>query len=281
MRTRVAVVGRGKLGRALARAIRSQGSAVVTLSARAVLRGRRLPARVDLLVVASRDGQVPAVAAALASAPLPRAAVHVAGALPQEALSPLAALGVSIGVLHPAISVANGVVPELAGAAATVSGDPLAVRLASTLGRALGLRVLSAKRLDRPLYHAACALLANGAAALAWSAAEMFEAAGLSPRASRHLAVPLLGSVVRNLSHVGLPGGLTGPVRRGDVDTLRLHLAAVERAAPGWRPLLAQVLLAQLPMARALGEAPAGTLSRIAALAAAAPKRQRKPRKRP
>ncbi|HQP38644.1 MAG TPA: DUF2520 domain-containing protein, partial [Polyangiaceae bacterium] len=65
----------------------------------------------------------------------------------------------------------------------------------------------------------------------------------------------LLRSAASNMERLGVPGALTGPVRRGDVERSTGHLRAVARWAPGWAGLVGEVVLAQVGMARELGEA--------------------------
>lgn len=273
---RVVVIGAGKVGRALTGALRRGGWSVRLVPARSVGRRRRLDAA--LVVLAVRDSHLGDLAADLAARRVvsPRAAVvHVAGALGTEALAPLRGRVAGVGQLHPMLSFASAARPPvLEGGHALVAGDAPAVERASRVARAVGLRARRWRRLERGLYHAAGGLLANGAATLAAAAAELLVAAGAPRHQAPAVLGPLLASVARNVETLGLPVALTGPVRRGDAGTVERHLAMVAGAVPGALDLYVACCLAQIPLARSLGEADSRSLARIAQVAARARRRQ-------
>ncbi|MCC6527496.1 MAG: DUF2520 domain-containing protein [Polyangiaceae bacterium] len=272
-RLRVVVVGRGKLGRAWLGALRAAGVEVRSRAGRSV-RGECLP-DADLVILAVRDDAVATVAEVLAATlgstrPCRAAVVHCAGRLGPEALAALGARGVGVAKMHPLLAVADGRrAPPFAGAWLHVVGDARACRVAARLARRLGMRVWRAAEVDHVLYHAAAALLANGAAALGAVAADLLAAAcggavtAGGARTFARMLGALLGSVAHNLTQVGLPGALTGPVRRGDAAAVRAHLAVLDDVAPDAATLLRALVGAQLPLARALG-APAVGLEAIA-----------------
>jgi predicted short-subunit dehydrogenase-like oxidoreductase (DUF2520 family) len=276
---RVAIVGRGKVGGALGAALRAAGAVVRVWSA------RRLPrsiVRVDLLVVAVRDAALEDTAHALAerlSGVPPRAALHTAGALGPSALAVLARRGVPVAQAHPLLSFASATrPPELRGAALVLQGDPAAVRAARTLARLLGMRPIAGS-FDPVAYHAAAALVANGLVALVAMAGRLLAAEGLGIEPGA-LYAPLVRSVAQHLDHLGLPDGLSGPVRRGDVGTVRRHLEHLRVVAPDIAGVYAALIAAQLPMSRDLGEARPADLAAIARIARAAPSRSSAPRRR-
>ena len=252
----VFVLGRSKVGLTLARELSARGHAVT-------LRGRRrgLPRTVidaDVLVLATRDGDLASLAAELAAGRLVSrrtAVVHVAGALDAEVLAPLRGVALGIAQAHPLLSfAAPAAPPSLRGAHVLVSGDAVAVRRARQLARALDM-VPREWDVDGTLYHAAAALVANGAAALAHAGATLLARAGAPEKDVARALAPLLRSVADNVERVGLPAALTGPVRRGDAATIGRHLDAASRAAPDVVPLYVASARAQLGMARALGDA--------------------------
>jgi predicted short-subunit dehydrogenase-like oxidoreductase (DUF2520 family) len=118
-------------------------------------------------------------------------------------------------------------------------------------------------KLDLAAYHAAAGLVANGSAALAAAGAELLKAAGCPPAELGRVLGPLLRSVAQNVEALGLPGALTGPIRRGDRATVQRHLAAIARYRPDLRALYLASANAQLPLAEALGDAPPRGLSEL------------------
>lgn len=263
---RVAIVGVGKVGRGLARALRVAHISTSIVSARAfVERPRRL--RGDVVVIAARDGAIAKVVEALVdSGKLERSAVvvHCAGALDAEVLAPLRAVSAGVAQMHPMISFADPArPPSLRGGHAHVAGDPEAERRARRLCRAIGLKPRTFPALDRVAYHASAGLVANGAAALAAAGAELLVRAGANPAAIPAMLGPLLRSVAENVEAMGLPDALTGPVRRGDAAGVRKHLATLRAKAPELVPLYVACARAQLPLARALGDAPLAALDEV------------------
>jgi predicted short-subunit dehydrogenase-like oxidoreductase (DUF2520 family) len=254
---RVYVHGAGKVGRALATWARQAGHSVLLRSAR-----KGLPRRIDaeLVVLAVRDGQVADTARALADAgivPRRSVVVHVAGALGADVLDTLRAHCAGVGQMHPLLAFAGR--PEPKGTAARpsmiLSGDAAAVRRAGTFARSVGFAARTYPKLDPTAYHAAAALVANGAVGLVAAGIDVLVAAGV-PRAQAPLLLgPLLASVAENVSALGMPRALTGPVRRGDAATVQRHSDALQRAAPRALPLYIACVRAQLSTARALGEA--------------------------
>jgi predicted short-subunit dehydrogenase-like oxidoreductase (DUF2520 family) len=271
---RVHIQGAGKVGRALARALRAKGAHVTLRAAREGLPKRALD--VDLVIVAVRDGDVPKVAEGLAAGLLPGerrrvAVVHCAGALGPEALAAVRGPRVAVAQMHPMIAFADSATsPSLEAGQLHVDGDAHAVRVARRVGRLLGLTPRTIPGLDRVAYHAAAGLVANGAAALAAAGIELLEKAGVPRETAAAMLGPLLRSVAENVTSLGMPRALTGPVRRGDLRGLERHVATLERLAPQLVPLYLASAGAQLPHARALGEAPAEALDGIAALVARA-----------
>ncbi len=256
----VAIYGAGKVGLGLHKRLAEAG-----VRARLDPSRKGLPRRpwrgVWLLVVATREGEVGPAARRIAEAGWLDAGavvVHVAGALTAEALAPLRAGSAGVGQMHPMISFAEPARPPgLAGGHVRVAGDAEAVRRAARLARALGMRPRRLPGLDEIAYHAAAGLVANGAAALAAAGAELLARAGVDPKAAPLLLGPLLRSVADNVEALGLPAALTGPVRRGDAGAVGRHLETLGRLAPELAPLYVAMARAQLPLARALGDAPA------------------------
>ena len=253
---RVYVQGAGNLGRSLGRALRRAGWQVRVRAARGGM-ARRIEA--DVVLVALRDPQIRAWAQEVAErgSLAPGAVVlHLAGALGPEELAPLRGLCRGVGRMHPMVAVADGEAGgEWGGSWVHLEGDPAAVRAGRELARSLGMVGWAGRLRDRGLYHAAAGLVAGGAVALMAAALEVLEGAGVRRDRGVKMLAGLLRSAVSNMERLGVPGALTGPVRRGDVERSTGHLRAVARWAPGWAGLVGEVVLAQVGMARELGEA--------------------------
>jgi predicted short-subunit dehydrogenase-like oxidoreductase (DUF2520 family) len=258
----VTVIGAGKVGTVLARELRARRVAVRLQRARG-----RMPRAIDtdVLLLATRDRDLPLLAERLRGVVSPGTAVlHVAGALGPEPLAPLRGACAGVGQMHPLLSFASRRrSPTLEGATVHVQGDPVAVARARRLARVLGMRPRTLAGLDTALYHAAAGLVANGAAALAAVGADLLVRAGVDPALAPAMLGPLLRSVAENVEALGFPQALTGPVRRGDLAALERHLGVLAAELPRALPLYLAAAQAQLPLARAIGDAPEASFRAI------------------
>jgi predicted short-subunit dehydrogenase-like oxidoreductase (DUF2520 family) len=251
----LAVVGAGRAGLALARRLSRRGYALTGIVARrrasaaraSRLAGRRVgtldlaaavaPARVVLVCVP--DAEIPRVAETLAALASPgvagRIVLHTCGALSAEALEPARRAGAATGSFHPLVSFPEPVAapPDLGGVAFAVDGDPRALRAARAMARAIGGVPILVPAASRGAYHLAASLVAGGLVALLDEGLDLaVRRVGLTRREARDAFLPLVASVLRNVAASGPRSALTGPVARGDLDTVARHLEELSREAP-------------------------------------------------
>lgn len=223
---KVVVLGRGKVGKGLSSWLRAAGYEVALIAGRS---SRILPGDVYLLAVP--DHAIEATAARVARASADAVILHCAGRVGVEAFGPLRRPG--LGALHPLVSFASASKPPRGeGYCFALSGD----RRAKSTGRALvaSMRGHVLPEVHGAPYHAAAALVANGAAALSLIGIDVLGRLGVKPRASQRAIGSLLRSVAWNVEQLGMPEALTGPVARGDVEAVEAHRKALrkqERAA--------------------------------------------------
>jgi predicted short-subunit dehydrogenase-like oxidoreductase (DUF2520 family) len=203
MLSRVHVVGRGRVGRALA----------ARLDERQLL-DDRTP---DLVLLCVPDRAIAEVAAAIAEGPW---VAHVSGAMPLATLSPHRQ---RFGV-HPLQTFTTARGPEqIDGAWAAVTAETAeGARVGRWLAGALGLRAFDLNDEARALYHAGAVFASNYLVTLYRAAARVMAAAGAPPEA----LVPLMQRTIDN----GFD--LTGPIARGDWSTVQRHLAALDEHHP-------------------------------------------------
>lgn len=194
-------------------------------------------AEARVLILSVRDTALPLVAGALLDGGLLRCAqvvLHCGGSAPARvALSPIADL-VATGTLHPLVAVAD---PEqavrlLPNGYFAIEGEERARAAAHDLVDLIGARTFEIEAEAMTLYHAAAVLASNHAVALWHEAQLLLQQAGLDPQLARSSLTCLLRSTLENVESLGLPEALTGPVRRGDRETIVRHLEALERSAP-------------------------------------------------
>lgn len=191
------------------------------------------PPGADGAILAVPDDVLPEMAYALAAlgpAPTGSVVLHTSGSLSTEVLGPLHAVGYSVGSLHPLQSLAHPVTgaAHLVGSAFAVSGEAGARTLASRIALALNGEILEIPVNRRASYHAAAVLAANGLAALIATAAELLIRSGVDPDVALPALVPLMRGALDNVSEFGLERGLTGPLVRGDLESVDLHLRTLE-----------------------------------------------------
>ncbi len=217
MAPRLRVVGAGRAGRSLATALGRAGWEVVGLLGRGDAVADAL-VDVDLVVIATPDAAIAGVAAAVA--PAERGVVaHLAGSLGLDVLAPHR----RVAALHPLVSLPDAEVGarRLAGGAwFAVAGDPIAQRAVADLGG----RWFEVDDGDRATYHAAAAVASNHLVALLGQVERLAEGIGVPFEAYLGLARDSL----ENVAALGPRAALTGPVARGDWDTVARHLAALD-----------------------------------------------------
>jgi predicted short-subunit dehydrogenase-like oxidoreductase (DUF2520 family) len=185
-------------------------------------------------------------------APTGCVALHLSGELSTDALAPLYHRGYAIGSMHPLMAVADPWLAgdRLVGAAFAMTGDPVANTAARRLVSALGGVPLTIAATQRPLYHAAAVVASNYLVALTGAAVRMLVEAGVDDEDAVRALLPLLRGTLDNIQQLGVRAAVTGPIARGDVDTVRLHLA---RLSPGDRVLYSGLGLELLRLAQAAG----------------------------
>lgn len=201
-----------------------------------------------MVLLAVRDGAVTAAARDLADTGQVTAAhtvLHLSGMLDETALAPLRPSGAALGCLHPlqAIARPDSAPERLRGALAAVTGDARAVETATALAGSLGMRAVALDGSVKPRYHAAAAIASNYLVVLAAVAERLMADAGLPPEAARAGIAALMSGTVANVRAEGA-AALTGPIVRGDLETVRAHLAVLPPDLQNTYRVLGQAALA-------------------------------------
>jgi predicted short-subunit dehydrogenase-like oxidoreductase (DUF2520 family) len=232
----IAVVGRGRLGAALAAALRVAGNPVVGPLGRGAD-----AAGSGAVLLCVPDEEIANAASHIVPGPL---VGHCSGATGLDVLAPHHAFS-----LHPLMTVTAGGA-EFAGAGAAIAGSgPRALGFARELAASLGMRPFEIRDEDRAAYHAAASMASNFLVTLEAAAEQLAVSAG----ADRTLLVPLVRSTVENWARLGPQRALTGPVSRGDEETIANQRSAVAERAADLLPLFDALLDATRALAGAGG----------------------------
>ena len=243
----LAIIGAGRVGRALGRQLCRLGwkiGAVVTrseASARRAVRfmgaGRphgRLMRQVlasPVILIATPDDQIARVAQELARIAAEelrgKIVLHTSGALDSRVLQAVKVHGATVGSMHPLQSFSGVAVPSLEGKVFAVEGDAGAIRVARRMARSLGgapVRVAAGKK---ALYHVAAAMAAGHVLAVEEAATQLLVAVGMQRNEAVRALLPLTRQVLENFERIGPGAAWTGPLSRGDYGVVGAHLAAL------------------------------------------------------
>lgn len=248
-----AIVGPGRVGTALARALRCEGMKLVGVIGRDDVHSRRavealgvadfpqmrtewprVAEEADIVFISTPDRVIGSVARRLADeletvgwtgSAKKRVVFHLSGALGSEVLQPLRTWGFEIAALHPMQSISGD--PEaLYDVAWGIEGDEGAIRQAEVVVALLGGTPLRIETAAKPLYHAAACVVSNYLMLLLHIGVELFEKVGISKSQAAKALGSLMTGSLRSALERGVPEALTGPIERGDAATVARHLAA-------------------------------------------------------
>jgi predicted short-subunit dehydrogenase-like oxidoreductase (DUF2520 family) len=269
-RLAVGVIGAGRAGTALGVALARAGHTVVAASAVSDASVRRARAafpgaviaepgqvlrQADLALLTVPDDVLPGLVEGLAATEAPlegRMLAHASGRHGLAVLEPAVRRGALPLALHPVMTFTgrSDDTDRLAGTCFGVTAPDVLRPAAEALVIEMGGEPVFVPEEHRDLYHAALAGAANHLITLVTQAADLLRTAGVTDPA--RLLGPLLSASLDNALRFG-DAGLTGPVARGDADTVAAHLAALD-AAPAASPavIAAYTAMARLTADRAL-----------------------------
>lgn len=244
---KIAIIGAGRLGGALAIAITRAGGEVslvifrgsvstelrANLNKQTQLVDREYCASIDaeVILIAVQDQEIGSVAPWLGGRVKAGAVVvHTSGSLSSEILTPLRdASGCAIGSMHPLVSVSSvsDGAASFSGTYFCIEGDPAARDAATSIAAMLGATPFSIDTKFKPLYHAAAVTASGHFTALVDAAIEMLSKCGMTAADARVVLLPLIASTLKNLNDKMPEDALTGTYARGDVNGVDRHLDAL------------------------------------------------------
>jgi predicted short-subunit dehydrogenase-like oxidoreductase (DUF2520 family) len=273
-RPRLAIIGPGRVGKALGRLFHDSGAVVVgdilarhSDSAAAAVAfigaGRPLtdfnllePADIFMLSVA--DDQIGACAGHLAKSRLASGSIvfHCSGALTAAVLAPAQQAGAHIASIHPVRSFADpaAVASTFAGTFCGVEGDGPALATLLPLMAQIGARPVAIDPAQKTIYHAAAVFASNYLVTLIDVATQAYGQAGITPELALEMIAPLLRESAENTFRLGPRHALTGPIARGDSQTVERQQQALASWNPAYAALYAQ--FATLTQAMVAGRQP-------------------------
>ncbi|MGD0511798.1 MAG: Rossmann-like and DUF2520 domain-containing protein [Terriglobales bacterium] len=240
----MAIVGPGRLGRALALELRRTGYTISEIISRnnagsrrrANELARKVGARTstsenahldaDVVWFCVPDREIAAASRQLASTVVwkKKVAFHSSGALASDELKTLRRRGASAASVHPLMTFVSRSIPSLKGVPFAIEGDAAAVKVARRLVRDLGGEAFSIRKQHKAAYHAWGAFTSPLLVALLVTGERLARAAGLSAVDVRKKMLPIIRQTIANYEALGPAGAFSGPIVRGDVEVVRKHL---------------------------------------------------------
>ncbi|GGC03184.1 hypothetical protein GCM10007205_10500 [Oxalicibacterium flavum] len=267
----LSIIGCGKLGRSLARMlvthnsvlladilnhdVASGGRATAFIRAGRVARGYGDLRPADIFLIAAPDDQIEGCCAALAQtgALSARSVVfHCSGALPSTVLAPAQAQGAAVASIHPirTFAMPEKVIDDFAGTYCGVEGDRRALDVLTPLFNGIGARFVPIERDAKVYYHAAAVFASNYLVTLLDTAIQTYARAGIPQDVAQKMMSVLVRETVNNVLQTGPEQALTGPIARGDIDTVNRQYHAINAVEPAHGRLYKQLGLATARLAQ-------------------------------
>jgi predicted short-subunit dehydrogenase-like oxidoreductase (DUF2520 family) len=268
---RIAIVGAGNLGSALAVGLQAAGFRIPEVISREAARSKRRAQRLakkvggravdlsaarldaDVIWLCVPDREIARCAQHLA---VTRAkwnetiVLHSSGALGSNELDALRRQGAQVGSAHPLMTFVGHGDEPMQGVAFAVEGDRKATKAASAMIRAMGARVYPIRRPDKAAYHAWGAFASPLLTSLLALAERVAAQAGVGSVQARRRMLPLVRQTVENYARWGAAAGFSGPLIRGDAATVEKHLKVLRgvHAAEEVYRALTRAALKNLPV---------------------------------
>ncbi len=186
--------------------------------------------------------------------------VHTSGAHSLDLLSSARARGAYRAVLHPLQSLASREqgIKTLPGSYFRIEADPAALIMVKEIMKALGgIELVMPKWTSdtdsSALYHAGAVVVSNYFVALVDYGLKFYQALGAEKKEALKAVLPLIRGTLHNIESLGIPDALTGPIMRGDIETVRSHLSAMGNRTPELAGLYKQLARHTVAVARDKG----------------------------
>ena len=263
-------IGAGKTGSALAIGLSDKGYPISAVSSRSLTSAERLegilpdcrachqPQEVadacDMVFITTPDDAIPSVAEQIRWRH-GQYLLHCSGALSLDVLESAQRDGAVTGSLHPLQSFASidQAVNNLPCSTFALEGREPLLSLLKQIVNLLKGNAIVLKAGDKALYHAAAVFTSNYTVTLLGIAAKLWESFGIPQEEAVPALLPLLRGTVDNIESIGLPNCLTGPIARGDLDTIRKHLEDIDAKCPSLLSAYKEMGRQTIPIAVASG----------------------------
>jgi predicted short-subunit dehydrogenase-like oxidoreductase (DUF2520 family) len=263
-------IGAGTVGTALSVSLSSQGYPVVAVSSRSQTSATNLAQAIsgclpvssnqdvadsaELVFITTPDDAIAPVASQI-QWHKGQSIVHCSGADSTDILEPARKSGAYVGVFHPLQTFASvrQAIENMPGSTFVLEAEEPLLTTLKDMATALGGYWIELKAGDKVVYHASAVIACNYLVTLVKLAADLWQTFGIPRHQAIRALLPLVRGTIHNIDTVGIPKCLTGPVARGDTGTIRKHLDALQKAAPGLLSTYQELGRQTIPIALAKG----------------------------
>jgi len=275
----VAIIGAGRVGSSVGYLLKRAGYPVTAVVARTMASAVRASgfigegkpatdavmaaAGAELVFITTPDGIIKEVCDKIAAAAgfRPGALViHMSGAHELDLLNAARRTGAYRAVLHPLQSLASCEqgAKMLPGSYFRIEADPEVLKAAKDIVKALGgielvMPKWSSHKDSAALYHAGAVAVSNYFVALVDYGLKFYQALGADKKEALKAVLPLIRGTLHNIETLGIPDALTGPIMRGDTQTVLDHVEAMRRRAPDLLSLYKDLARQTVSVARERG----------------------------
>lgn len=261
---RIGFIGAGTVGNVLAKAFTKSGYTVIAVSSLHLSSAQKLASiipgcqvfetaqevinRAGLTFITTPDDAIAMVASNL-SWPPGKSVVHCCGAYSSDLLLAARSSGANTGVFHPLQTFATAQEDNLKDTIFAIEAEGALKGTLKELATAIGKGYIELQKDDWTIYHIAAVFVSNYLVTLMKIAEDLWQKIGFSQEEAALALLPLVKGTIRNIEEIGLPKCLTGPISRGDKETIRKHIAALSQKDLEALPSYCELGLKTLPVA--------------------------------
>jgi len=268
---KIGIIGAGTVGSALAIKLAESGYNISVVSSRKLTSAEKLAAAIqgcravdtnqavadtaDIVFITTPDAAIPQIAAEL-KWHKDQSVIHCSGADSTDSLLPTRQMGATTGffiLYKPWLTSNRQSIIYPARPLRSKRKEPLLTTL-KEMAAALNCRWIELKAEDKVIYHAAAVIASNYLVTLVKLADDLWETFGIPREQATKALLPLLKGTLNNIENAGIPQALTGPIARGDIETVKKHLAALQKEAPDVLSTYCELGLQTIPIAQAKGK---------------------------
>ncbi|MBI3655772.1 MAG: DUF2520 domain-containing protein [Acidobacteria bacterium] len=246
---RVAVLGAGRVGRTLGYLLGQGRYSITAVLARTLPHARQAARFIgkgiplddvaalahvewDILLIATPDHALAPISHVLAGTRIlwpAKSVVHCSGYHSSRVLAPLAGRGAAVASMHPLQTFARPreAIHQVRGSYFAIEGSGRGVRTARQMVRELGGKAIVIAPKNKALYHCAASMACGHVGGLIGLAVSLLGHIGIHESKAKALLHPLIAGTIHNLIRMPLAASITGPISRGDSETVRGHLSAL------------------------------------------------------